>query len=140
MSLNSLIPSLIFMTLCAGLGFALVQYLSSLQRRSNRVAASNALLGENTPSSDKIPDGALPELVSLVAVAAVVMALLGFGYHWSDRANASAMTNASGTVAPGKMTAPVSPDTQMSNPSKPTATPADNPGVPTSRTSPSTGG
>jgi hypothetical protein len=77
----------------------------------------------------------LPELVSLVAVAAVVMALLGFGYHWSGRADASLLA-----IQPGKITTPASPNAQMSNPSKPKASPAENPGVPTSKTSPGSGG
>lgn len=134
MSLSGLIPSLIFMTLCAGAGFALVQFLLSLQRRSNRVAASNALLGENTPSHGKTPDGALPELLSLIAVAAIVMALLGFGYQWSG--------NASGPVASmptGTMSTPASPNTQMSDPSRPTAAPAAKPDVPISATTPPSG-
>lgn len=130
MSTNSLIPSLIFMTLFAGLGFALVQFLASLRRRSNRVAASDALLGDNTSSRQAVPDGALPELLSGVGIAVIAMALLGFGYMSSGRSNASVAAIDSGTSG-----TPASPSQQMTNPTLPRTSPAENPGVPTTSTS-----
>jgi len=135
MSSNALLPSLIFMTLFAGLGFALVQFLLSLQRRSNRVAAADGLLGDDRSHKGMVPDGALPELLSLVGIAVVVMALLGFGYLWSGHADAPVASMPAGGVV-----TPASPNSQMSNPSKPTAAPAAKPDLPTSATTPPSGG
>lgn len=85
MSANTLLPSLIFMTLIAGAGFALLQLLLSLQRRSTRAAVSDALVGDEAHAQSHgpkglVPDGALPELLAVVAIAAVAMGLLTFGY------------------------------------------------------------
>lgn len=132
MSSNAMIPALIFMTLCAGAGFGLLQFLSFLQRRSNRVAANDALIG--TTSRGSVPDGALPELLSVAAIAVVAMGLLTFGYTGSNRAQTAAVP-LSGTVGSA-----ASPDQQMSAPSQPRANPAEKSNVPTSSTSPRPGG
>jgi hypothetical protein len=130
MSLQAMIPSLIFMTLCAGVGFALVQFLLFVQRRSNRAAASDTLLGSS--SRGTVPDGALPELLSIGAVAVIAMVLLTAGYKGSDRAASSVAEIPSGTVS-----TPATPGEQMTTPSQPRATPGQTPSAPTS--SPTTG-
>jgi hypothetical protein len=136
MSTSSFIPALIFMTLFAGLGFALFSFLSSLQRRSNRIAASDVLLGEDHPRSQGIvPNGALPELLSVVGIAVVAMGLLTYGYTSSGRANNSVAVIDSGTLS-----TPATPNARKADPSQPAPAAAGTPGVPTSTTSPGSGG
>jgi hypothetical protein len=133
MSLQSMIPSLMFMTLFAGAGIAVVMFLSFLRRRSNRVAAEDTLIGSTSRGS--VPDGALPELLTIVGVAVVAMGLLTFGYSGSSRAGAPVTELPAGTLS-----TPAAPDAQMTTPSRPRTTPDANPNVPTSPTSPGPGG
>lgn len=138
MSLQGMIPSLIFMTLFAGAGFALVQFLLSLQRRSNRVAASDTLIGDSshtTVHNGKVPEGALPELLSLLGVAVVAMGLLTFAYKSSGRG-----ADPVAVVPSGTLSTPAAPGAQMTVPSQPRAAPDEKPNVPTSATSPGSGG
>lgn len=71
---------LTFFTLASGIVVAGALMIAFLRSRHNRHVASRALVGTESGGHQPAPDGALPELLGLLAIAGVVMALLAFGY------------------------------------------------------------
>ena len=108
------IPTLMFVTLAAAVGVAMIQLFAFLQRRSNRDAAENALAGTGSRSDH----GALPELAGLGAIAIVAMVLLTAGYNGRGHANATA-------AAPASAATSASATDQMTAPARPRANPAE---------------
>lgn len=71
---------LMFFTLAAGVVIAGGGLMLFLRSRHNRHVAERTLVGTDGAGHGPAPDGALPELLGLLAVAAVAMALLLLGY------------------------------------------------------------
>lgn len=71
---------LVFFTLSAGIVVAGGAFLYFLRSRHNRFLADVALMGRGQSGTGAAPDGALPEIIGLLAIALVAMALLGLGY------------------------------------------------------------
>ena len=107
------VPTLMFVTFAAAVGFGMIQLFAFLQRRSNRDAAANALTGTDS----RADHGALPELAGAGAIALVAIALLTFGYNGRGEDKASA--------GPSSATASASATDQMTTPARPRANPAD---------------
>jgi len=59
-------------------GGALLYFLRS---RHNRFLAERTLLGDGAPHSGPAPDGVLPELLGILALALIAMLLLFLGYN-----------------------------------------------------------
>ncbi len=71
---------LMFFTLASGVVIAGGAFLYFLRRGQNRYSAEQALLGEGQHREGPAPDGALPELIGILAIALVAMGLLTLGY------------------------------------------------------------
>ncbi len=113
------IPTLMLVTLVAGLAAGLIALLGFLQRRSNRIAADAALTGGSSPHH-----GALPELGGLGAVVLAAIVLLTFGYNTRTDTKPTA-----GNPIPD--TTGASATDQMSVPARPRANPAEAANPPT---------
>ena len=74
------IALLMFFTLIAGVVIGSGSFIYFLRRRYNRYLAEEALIGRDGHSGTTAPDGALPEIIGLLAIALVVMGLLFLGY------------------------------------------------------------
>ena len=71
---------LTFFTLAAGVVIAGGGLLFFLRSRHNRMIAEHTLVGTEGHGSGPAPDGALPEILALLALAVGVMGLLLLGY------------------------------------------------------------
>ncbi len=71
---------LMFFTLSAGVAIAGGALLYFLRSRYNRAVAGHALIGEDKSTPGPTTDGALPEILGVLALAVMVMGLLLLGY------------------------------------------------------------
>jgi len=71
---------LTFFTLAAGIVVAAGALLFFLRSRHNRFLAERTLMGDGAQHAGTAPDGVLPELIGLLAIALVAMGLLALGY------------------------------------------------------------
>lgn len=77
------ISSLMFFTLFAGFGMALLLLAGFLMRASNRHAADVALLGNDGHRAPSVgTEGALPEIIGVVLIAVLAMAALALGHKF----------------------------------------------------------
>jgi hypothetical protein len=71
---------LTFFTLAAGIVVAGAALLYFLRSRHNRFLAERTLVGDGGHHAGSAPDGVLPELIGILAIALVAMGLLLLGY------------------------------------------------------------
>jgi len=122
------LPALMFMTLCAAVGFAVLQLFWFMHRRSNRQIAQPALTGTDSPSDP----GALPELAGVGIVALIAMALLVVGYHQRDpEGTPSSQLPTEPAPVSATEKAPVSAATPMTSQARPRANPMEKAPTPT---------
>lgn len=81
---------LMFFTFAATIFIIAFSFIHFASRRRNREIAENALTGSDHPASNKVADGALPDLLGITLFAFIAMGLLALGY--SHRTSAGGPT------------------------------------------------
>ena len=109
----SWIVALTFMTLVAGAAVGLLMLFRLMRRREDARIAEGALIGKG----HRHDAGALPELAGVGVVAVAAMAMLTVGYALGP--------DTPTPITPTEIGAPEQAATQMTDPSRPRANPAE---------------